>query len=118
MKWYEGMNFGGSTDWAVDLNHTYGNNATGDLQCSDNDWAEYDPCPTTLYNNLDDLLNAQDLPTHCIVQVTLDTLIKMFDIAYDNYMDVNNGYDEMFGYYVTYIEKVVPACLPMPSCGR
>ncbi|KAG8163304.1 hypothetical protein KVR01_006601 [Diaporthe batatas] len=109
--WYDGMNFGGSVDWAVDLNRTYGNNGTGDLQESDDDWEEYTPCPTKLYNNLDDLLGASDLPVHCVAQMTLDTLIKMLDDAYNHYTDVNNGYDEMFGYYVTYIEKIVPAVL-------
>jgi hypothetical protein len=43
--------------------------------------------------------------------MTLDTLIWMLDTAYDNYTDVNNGYDEMFDYYVKYIEKVVPSVL-------
>lgn len=109
--WYDGMNFGGSVDWAVDLNRTYGNNGTGDLQESDDEWEEYKPCPTKIYNNLDDLIGASDLPAHCIAQMTLDTLVKMLDVAYDNYTDVNNGYDEMFGYYVTYIEKIVPAVL-------
>lgn len=29
----------------------------------------------------------------------------------ENYTDVNNGYDEMFGYYVTYMKKLVPQVL-------
>lgn len=110
-KWYDGLNFGGSADWAVDLNRTYGNNGTGDLQQSDDDGTEYGPCPTTLYNNLYDLLNAQDLSTRCIVQMALRTLINMFDVAYSKYLDVNNGYDELYPYYVTCIEKSVPNLL-------
>ena len=35
----------------------------------------------------------------------------MFDTAYANYTDVNNGYDDQFGYYVTYMQKLVPAVL-------
>lgn len=32
-------------------------------------------------------------------------------MAYDNYTAVNDGYDEEFGYYVTYITKLVPSVL-------
>ena len=35
----------------------------------------------------------------------------MFNIAISNYTNVNNGYNRLFGYYVTYIEKVVPYML-------
>lgn len=38
----------------------------------------------------------------------MNTLLARLQMAYENYTDVNNGYDEMFEYYVKYIEKVVP----------
>lgn len=28
--------------------------------------------------------------------------------AYNNYTDVNQGYDDVLGYYVTYIKQLVP----------
>jgi hypothetical protein len=43
--------------------------------------------------------------------MTLETLVKMLDVVYNNYADVINRYDEMYGCYVTYIEKAVPAVL-------
>lgn len=35
----------------------------------------------------------------------------MLEKAYDNYTNVNHGYDELYGYYVTYIEDMVPTLL-------
>lgn len=113
-QWYDDLNFGGSVDWAVDLNRTYGNNGTGDLEESGDDWPEHQPCPETQYADLDKLQEAQDggsIPDYCVAPMTLDTLLAMLDTAYNNYTNVDNGYDEMFGYYVTYIEKIVPAVL-------
>jgi chitinase len=101
-------------DWAVDLNRTYGNNGTGDMQETGDDWPEFEPCPNIHFSYLEDLKTAQDagkIPDHCVAQMTLKTLTILLQTAYDNYTDVNNGYDEMFGYYVKYIEKVVPAVL-------
>lgn len=108
------MNFAGSVDWAVDLNRTYANNGTGDLQEPGDDWPEYEPCPTFHYPYLEGIQTALDsgiIPKHCAAEKTLDTLLWMLDAAYNNYTDVNNGYDETFGYYVKYIESVVPAIL-------
>ncbi|KAL4804670.1 glycoside hydrolase superfamily [Aspergillus unguis] len=114
-EWYDSLNFGGSVDWAVDLDRTYGNNGTGDLEDSGDDWPEYEPCPNIWFGGgLDGLQEAVDsgsFPTHCIPVQTLRELLTMLDMAYGNYTDVNNGYDEMFEYYVKYIEKVVPSVL-------
>ncbi|CAD0113390.1 unnamed protein product [Aureobasidium uvarum] len=64
------------------------------------------------FKNLDDLSAAADgLRSDCIAVYTLETLITMLDAAYANYTSVNDGYDEEFGYYVTYIKKLVPAVL-------
>ena len=45
--------------------------------------------------------------TDCVVFYTLQVLIKMLDTAYDNYTNVNNGYDGMFTYYVEYMNDLV-----------
>ncbi|KAL3462744.1 glycoside hydrolase superfamily [Aspergillus heterothallicus] len=113
-QWYDDLHFGGSVDWAVDLNRTYSNNGTGDLEDSGDDWPAWEPCPSITFPYLEGLQTAQEagaIPDHCVAQMTLDTLMWMLDTAYDNYTDVNNGYDEMFEYYVKYIEKVVPSVL-------
>jgi hypothetical protein len=101
-------------DWAVDLNRTYHNNGTGDLEDPGDDWPALEACPSITFPYLEGLQTAQvagAIPDHCVAQMTLDTLIWMLDTSYSNYTDVNNGYDEMFDYYVKYIEKVVPAVL-------
>jgi len=71
------------------------------------------PCDYTMtFDNLDDLNAASDgLRVECLAAYTLDTLITMLDAAYDHYNSVNDGYDEEFGYYVTYIQKLVPSVL-------
>lgn len=112
-SWYDDMHFGGSVDWAVDLDRSYANNGEGDLE-SDEDWPDPELCPTTKYSTLHDLQEALDgtsIPNRCIAYMTLDTLVRLLDDAWDAYNDVNNGYDEMFDYYVKYIEKVVPSVL-------
>lgn len=101
-------------DWASDLNRTYSNNGTGDLEDTGDGWENLEPCPSTVFPYLEGLQTALDsgaIPDYCIAEMTLDTLIWMLDRAYGNYTDVNNGYDEMFDYYVKYIEKIVPAVL-------
>lgn len=114
MQWYDDLHFGGSVNWAVDLNRTYSNSGTGDLEDSDDEWPPFEPCPVVHYSDLAALEAAQDageVPDHCVAQMSLDTLLQMLDTAYHNYTDVNNGYDDMYGYYVSYIKKVVPAVL-------
>lgn len=113
-QWYDGMNFGGSVDWAADLNRSYGNNGKGDLEESEEDWPSPEPCPDYYYPYLEGLQTGIDsgiVPKRCIPQMTLDTLISELDMAYDNYTEVDNGYDEMFEFYVKYMEKLVPSVL-------
>ena len=44
----------------------------------------------------------------CIAVYTLQALLATMDTAYNNYTVVNDGYDKEFGYYITYMEKIVP----------
>ncbi|KAI0191619.1 hypothetical protein F4808DRAFT_476023 [Astrocystis sublimbata] len=112
--WYDGMKLGGNVDWAVDLNRTYSKNGTGDAEEAGDEWPPYEPCPDKHYDTLGDLLDAQNsgsVPNRCVAQMTLDTIGRLVDKSYKDYNDVNNGYDEMWGYYVKYIEKIVPDTL-------
>jgi chitinase len=79
----------------------------------DDDWPEFVPCASLTFSTLEDLQNAQGSISDpiCVSLYTLQTLIVMLDTAYANYTDVNNGYDEAFGYYVTYMMKLVPEVL-------
>lgn len=51
------------------------------------------------------------MKSNCIAAYTLQTLITTLNNADDNYTNVNNGYDELFSYYVTYMENLVPTIL-------
>jgi chitinase len=114
--WTDGMNFAGTSDWAIDLNQTYADNGAGDEYKSsldeDEDFEVCDYSQIDQFKNLDELASASgDIRPDCLAVYTLQTLITMLDTAYDNYTDVNNGYDDLFGYYVTYMEDMVPTIL-------
>lgn len=114
-SWSDGLNFGGTSDWAIDLNQTYANNGTGDEQGSGYDTGTALPvCDySKSFGSLDDIANAAgDLRPDCVAVYTLEVLIDMLNTAYKNFTDVSQGYDDLFGYYVTYIEKLVPVILP------
>jgi hypothetical protein len=55
------------------------------------------PCQPRCVINLGNLVSAEDPPAQCASQMTLETLVKMFDVVYNNSTDVNNGYDETYG---------------------
>lgn len=112
--WSDGLNFGGTSDWAVDLNQTYANDGTGDEQSTGyGNGAVLPPCDySKSFDNLDDLSAAADkIGSECLSVYTLEVLIKMLNTAYNNYTSVNEGYDDLYGYYVTYMEKLVPVVL-------
>lgn len=109
-QWTDSLGFGGTSDWAIDLNQTYTNNGTGnevDL------YDDFELCDYTMtYGSLDDLSSAADgMRADCLAFYTMQVLIDMLDKAYDNYTNVNDGYDELFGYYVTYMNDLVPQIL-------
>ena len=112
--WYDSLNFGGTSDWAIDLNITFNDNGTGLAESTGwGDGSDYQPCDySKTFSSLDDLSAASgDLRTECIAVYSLQVLIDMLDVAYQNYTDVNSGYDALFGYYVTYIEDLTPEIL-------
>ncbi|MCJ1310400.1 hypothetical protein MMC25_004064 [Agyrium rufum] len=106
----DGLSFGGTSDWAIDLNGTCGDNPS-DLG-DDGVWASegFVACDySRTLSSLDDLNSAAGgLRTDCLAVYTLQVLIDMLNTAYTNYTNVNSGYDEIFRYYVTYMEKLVP----------
>ncbi|KAK5111586.1 hypothetical protein LTR85_011815 [Meristemomyces frigidus] len=94
---------------------TSSSNGTSDAGDDDDDFGDsnYQSCDySLLFNNLDDLnAAAGGLRTDCISVYALETLITMLDTAYANYTTINDGYDEEFGYYVTYMENLVQPTL-------
>ena len=110
------MNFAGTSDWAVDLNQTYADLGLGDeFESSLDEEDDFEVCDyskASSFKNLDELVAASgDMRSDCIAVYTLQTLITMLNTAYDNYTNVNSGYDDLFDYYVTYMEDTVPTVL-------
>ena len=115
MSWYDSMNFGGSADWAIDLNRSYSYDGKGFEDDGDYDeWDDYVGCPGMNFSSLNDLDTAVaqgGVRSDCITIYTLQALMVMWDTTYANYTNINRGYDALFGYYVTYMMKLVPAVL-------
>lgn len=70
-------------------------------------------CDWTLrFVSMDDLESAaDDLETVCTAFYALDVVDNMLTDTLNTYEDVNNGYDDKFGYYVKYIKELVPSAL-------
>ncbi|KAG8623138.1 hypothetical protein KVT40_008114 [Elsinoe batatas] len=112
--YYDALSFGGTADWAVDLNATYGPSGleeAGDTE-DEEDWGPTFPLPLDAYSDLGALEAALGgISIHCHPQVTLRTMLRMLDDAYRSYNDVNNGYDRLFEVYVDYIHDLIPSIL-------
>lgn len=85
------------------------------LVCSDDDddpdctEDSPDPCDLSRYfSSWEDLQDATDIPDICMPMYAMQVLMDILDTALKNYTDVNNGYDEKFGYYVKYLRDMVP----------
>jgi chitinase len=110
-NWYDSLHLGGSADWGVDMNTSYAARGLGIRLDDDAEFAGWAnvSCKNVTFDTLDDLLKAEDgMPALCVAQATLQTLMTMMDKAYANYTDINNGYDDVFPYYVTYMNKLIP----------
>ncbi|KAJ5765052.1 glycoside hydrolase [Penicillium odoratum] len=113
-EWTDGLNFGGTSDWAIDLNQTYSNGGNGsELSSGDYDDDYLTPCDYSLtFDSLDAIYDAaDDYRSDCVAVYTLEVLINMLNTSYVNYTNVNQGYDDLFSYYVTYMEDLVPEIL-------
>ena len=100
-NWYNGLNFAGTVDWALDLQADTGDDGDPDGdQDGDPDPINLLPC-TNSYSTMEALDAASgSIPLHCRAQYTLDTLSQLFSASLKNYTDmVNNGYDKKFKTY-------------------
>ena len=102
---YQGLNFGGTVDWAVDLQQ-FGDDdgdPTNDDEDDDlDDTTSLDPCDAT-YNTLADLdAAAGSIPEHCITLYTIIALKNLLTETLNNYTDLmNKGYDGKFKTYAS-----------------
>lgn len=110
IDYYRGLNFGGVSDWAVDLDRDWGPYQIGE---SDLDQDGGRGCDLSLeFDDLEALEEAADgLQEGCHVIYALRILSKMLSDAVARYRDVDNGYDGKFNSYRRHMEKVLPAQL-------
>ncbi|KAJ2980185.1 hypothetical protein NQ176_g2789 [Zarea fungicola] len=109
-----GDGWAGTVEWAIDLNS---NSYTGE-DIHDDD-GEVDPlCDVSLkFNSINDIANG-NYPLYCSAMYALQVLTAELDSANSEYNDVNNGYDALFGYYATYMKKVIPSELDAFMSGN
>ncbi|KAH7080580.1 hypothetical protein BKA63DRAFT_591192 [Paraphoma chrysanthemicola] len=116
LSYYKDLNFGGTTDWAVDLGAWFngpsdGENGDGsgwdvssgdNLQCDSSSW------PT----NLEDLeKNINNIPGHCRGQALVRVLVSALDGAIQSYNSVVKDYDDKFGWYADWVKDSIDAQL-------
>jgi len=104
---YKGLNFGGTSDWAIDLSMEYGNERDASY-----DWGDLVPfmqCDyEKTYDNLDAIdKDADKMDANCAAIHTLRVLNKMFEEATGKFGAAKDGYDGKFDTYADYIKKTL-----------
>ncbi|KAM7211115.1 hypothetical protein V8F06_013511 [Rhypophila decipiens] len=101
---YHSYGFGGSTDWAIDL-QLFKGDATYDNP-GDIDVEPWKPCDKT-YGNLDDIeKNKGSIPDHCMPAYVLDALANEMEKVIKDYDAVmRTDYDKKFGYFAKAIKQ-------------
>jgi hypothetical protein len=94
---YQRLNFGGTVDWAIDL-QDYGNGV--DDPEDDLPDMPYVPCDAQ-YKSLEELdAAATSIPDHCVTLYTVTVLKNLLNEAVTNYTSMMaGGYDKKFGIY-------------------
>jgi chitinase len=111
-NWVQGLNFGGTSDWAVDLDRDYGSDGVGDTD-PDSDEAGGGPkCDQSdTYTSLEKISNDTSLEPTCAVVYSLAVLTTMLNDTIAKYNEVNDGYDSKFASYTKYLKKGLPDVL-------
>ncbi|KAJ5241649.1 Peptidoglycan-binding Lysin subgroup [Penicillium citrinum] len=121
IDWVKGLNFGGVTDWAIDLQELKlgvdpDSDEVQDIDlpalpkgCSSKDWPD----------NLEDLRNNIDkIDLGCRAQAVVWVLIKILPGILDNYKSAGDNYDEYFKYYAEWVRNGIDDSLPLFMWGN
>jgi len=110
--WIKSLNFGGTTDWAIDLarhfegpskkdgssNGGWSDFKAEDLTCNSEDW------PTSL----EKLASSIDsINANCRGMALMSILVKDLIAAVDEYKDVSENYDDAFGWYADWVKDSI-----------
>jgi chitinase len=105
-SWYQGLNFGGTVDWAIDLQLYTGDDGEPNYDGDDDQYTQpltpLAPCDQS-YKTMEDLDAATSgIPEHCRVTYVVATLSNMLDASLQNYTDMmKDGYDKKFHTYAS-----------------
>lgn len=113
-KW-QSLNFGGTSDWAVDLVRSYPDGGRSGPGGMDDGWAASTGpvCDwSRTFGTLEDLeRSAGGMSLYCRQANALSVLQSMLAGGMARYNDVNNGYDDKFDDYLRYMDAAIPAVL-------
>ncbi|KAL4879465.1 hypothetical protein BJY04DRAFT_220061 [Aspergillus karnatakaensis] len=113
--WYQELGFGGTSDWAVDLDRYGGAGGVpgADEESDYGDDTPFEACDEEIwYNTLEEVRrDLENIPARCRNVYISEVLQKMLDAALVKYHDVNNGYDDKFNTYARYMKKAAPKSL-------
>jgi chitinase len=106
VSWIKGLNFGGTTDWAVNL-QSFEDPLEGDTSDGELIKAKEYSCDGE-YGTLDDLVSKKDnISPRCASQYMLVAIGTLLDDTLTSYDSVKNDYDGKFGYYSQYINDLI-----------
>ncbi|KAJ6784672.1 hypothetical protein PWT90_00415 [Aphanocladium album] len=106
-SWVKGLNFAGTSDWAVDLNDINGGGGGDDSDMPDIDMSDGDNinCPADMApGSLEDLSNANNLPMRCQALYALDILYNTLEDSLSLFDTNSQDYDDKFGYYEQWVK--------------
>ncbi|KAF9252734.1 CAZyme family GH18 [Penicillium roqueforti] len=107
IDWVKGLNFGGVTDWAVDLQQWNLGVDTGSEEAKDLQLADLPKgCPSDNWPDSLDKLQASidSIDVECRSQAVVWVLLKTIPTVLQNYKDASESYDEYFGYYSEWVK--------------
>lgn len=107
ISWVKGLNFGGTTDWAVDLQEFQDLIDDDGEDDSDID-NEVDIDCDKEYASFNDLVaDINNVPSVCAAEYAIGTMSGMLDETLKQYDEIKKDYDGKFGYYAGYIDELV-----------
>lgn len=103
---YKDLNFGGVSDWAVDLQQEGKANSGGGLDIEAMDLSY--KCELNDYANLDDVIkNVDKSGGECSAMNAVVVLQKMLGNSMSGYDDAAAGYDDLFPFYRDYMHNTL-----------
>jgi chitinase len=103
---YAGLNFGGVSGWAVNLDKDYSSSGIGNNSDDDDSQTGGKNCPLTKEcADLEALANDGDVSDDCRPVLAVSILEKMLDSSMTKYNDADNGYAKNFEAYQRVIQK-------------